>query len=423
MNKICNLFKFIKSSPSAYHTVSAVASRLREEGYTEISERDSAAFRDGARYFVIRNGSSIVAFAGRAEKCFMITASHGDFPAFKVKEGLDGTYARLSTERYGGMIYYSWLDRPLSIAGRVVVRSAEGMSVRLVNIDRDLLTIPSVAIHQNRGVNDGYAFNPAVDLLPLYSVAGAKLDLLDMLARELSVAREDIISHDLFLYNREEPRLLEGGLILSPRLDDLACVGACLEAFVAAEPADGAVKVLAVFDNEEVGSSTKQGANSTLLDMTLRRIAGDDEKYCAMLADSYMVSADNAQAKHPNHPELSDGQLAPLLGGGVSVKYNANQSYATDAVSDAIFRTAADRVGAPVQKYATRADKPSGSTLGSIANTKVSVSTVDIGLPQLAMHSASESAAESDYLGLVEILSEIYSSALHRDNEKVILEK
>ena len=244
-----------------------------------------------------------------------------------------------------------------------------------------------------------------------------------MLARELSVAREDIISHDLFLYNREEPRLLEGGLILSPRLDDLACVGACLEAFVAAEPADGAVKVLAVFDNEEVGSSTKQGANSTLLDMTLRRIAGDDEKYCAMLADSYMVSADNAQAKHPNHPELSDGQLAPLLGGGVAVKYNANQSYATDAVSDAIFRTAADRVGAPVQKYATRADKPSGSTLGSIANTKVSVSTVDIGLPQLAMHSASESAAESDYLGLVEILSEIYSSALYRDNEKVVLEK
>ena len=423
MNKICNLFKFIKSSPSAYHTVSTVASRLREEGYTEISERDSAAFRDGARYFVIRNGSSIVAFAGRAEKCFMITASHGDFPAFKIKEELDGTYARLSTERYGGMIYYSWLDRPLSIAGRVVVRSAEGMSVRLVNIDRDLLMIPSVAIHQNRGVNDGYAFNPAVDLLPLYSVAGAKLDLLDMLARELSVAREDIISHDLFLYNREEPRLLEGGLILSPRLDDLACVGACLEAFVAAEPADGAVKVLAVFDNEEVGSSTKQGANSTLLDMTLRRIAGDDEKYCAMLADSYMVSADNAQAKHPNHPELSDGQLAPLLGGGVAVKYNANQSYATDAVSDAVFRTAADRVGAPVQKYATRADKPSGSTLGSIANTKVSVSTVDIGLPQLAMHSASESAAESDYLGLVEILSEIYSSALYRDNEKVVLEK
>ena len=423
MNKICNLFKFIKSSPSAYHTVSTVASRLREEGYTEISERDSAAFRDGARHFVIRNGSSIVAFAGRAEKCFMITASHGDFPAFKIKEELDGTYARLSTERYGGMIYYSWLDRPLSIAGRVVVRSAEGMSVRLVNIDRDLLMIPSVAIHQNRGVNDGYAFNPAVDLLPLYSVAGAKLDLLDMLARELSVAREDIISHDLFLYNREEPRLLEGGLILSPRLDDLACVGACLEAFVAAEPADGAVKVLAVFDNEEVGSSTKQGANSTLLDMTLRRIAGDDEKYCAMLADSYMVSADNAQAKHPNHPELSDGQLAPLLGGGVAVKYNANQSYATDAVSDAVFRTAADRVGAPVQKYATRADKPSGSTLGSIANTKVSVSTVDIGLPQLAMHSASESAAESDYLGLVEILSEIYSSALYRDNEKVVLEK
>ncbi len=423
MNKTNELFDLIKRSPSAYHTVSAVAERLRGAGYTEISERDGAAFRDGGRHFVIRNGSSVIAFSGRAENSFMITASHGDFPAFKVKEACDGTYARLSTEKYGGMIYYSWLDRPLSLAGRVVVRDADGMLVRLVNIDRDLLTIPSVAIHQNRGVNEGYAFNPAVDMLPLYSVAGARIDLCDILARELEVAREDIISHDIFLYNREEPRLLEGGLILSPRLDDLACVSACLEAFVAAEPARGAVNVLAVFDNEEVGSSTKQGANSTFLDMTLRRIAGDDQTYCAMLANSYMVSADNAQAKHPNHPELSDGQLAPLLGGGVAVKYNANQSYATDAVSDAVFRVAADRAGAHVQKYASRADKPSGSTLGSIADTKVSVSTVDIGLPQLAMHSASESAAESDYLGLVDILTEIYSSRFSRDNERIDLVK
>lgn len=423
MNKTNELFDFIKSSPSAYHTVGAVAQRLRDAGYTEISERDSEAFCDGGRHFVIRNGSSVIAFSGRAESSFMITASHGDFPAFKVKDACDGTYARLSTEKYGGMIYYSWLDRPLSLAGRVVVKDADGMAVRLVNVDKDLLTIPSIAIHQNRGVNEGYAFNPAVDMLPLYSVAGARIDPCDLLARELEVAREDIISHDIFLYNREEPRLLEGGLILSPRLDDLACVSACLEAFVSAEPAAGSVNVLAVFDNEEVGSSTKQGANSTFLDMTLRRIAGDDKRYCAMLADSYMVSADNAQAKHPNHPELSDGQLAPLLGGGVAVKYNANQSYATDAVSDAVFRMAADRVGAPVQRYASRADKPSGSTLGSIADTKVSVSTVDIGLPQLAMHSASESAAESDYLGLVGILTELYSSRVSHENGKILLKK
>ena len=417
------LFDFIKSSPTAFHTAEAVAERLREAGYTELSEKDSSGFTDGGKHFVRRNGSSIIAFCGRAESGFMITASHSDFPAFKIKGSLDGAYARLSTEKYGGLIYYSWLDRPLSMAGRAVLRTAEGLETRPVNFDRDLFVIPSIAIHMNRGVNDGYKFNPATDMLPLCSVGGGKFDLKAELAAELSVAPDSIVSHDLFLYNREEGRLIGDGLILSPRLDDLACVSACLEGFLASECADGAVNVLAVFDNEEVGSSTKQGANSTFLDMTLRRIAGDDMKYYTMLRDSFMVSADNAHAKHPNHPELSDATNFPILGGGVAVKYNANQSYATDSVSDAVFRTVADRVGVSAQSYSNRADLPGGSTLGSIADTKVSVWTVDIGLPQLAMHSASECAAASDYKGLVSILAEFYSSKLACDGNEIKITK
>ncbi len=423
MSEIKSLLEFIKASPTAYHAVDTAVKILVRNGYTELTEKDTAAFADGGKHFVRRNGSSLIAFCGRAEQGYMITASHSDSPAFKVKSVLDGTYVRLSTEKYGGMIYYTWLDRPLSLAGRVAVRTECGIQMRLVNFDRDMLVIPSVAIHQNRTVNDGYAFNPAVDLLPLYSFSGEKLDLNALLAGELSVDPAAIVSHDLFVYNREQGRKLDGGLILAPRLDDLECVFACLEGFVGADAADGTVNVLAVFDNEEVGSSTKQGANSTFLDMTLRRIAGNDEKYLAMLADSFMVSADNAHAKHPNHPELSDSQSAPVLGGGIAVKYNANQSYATDAVSDAVFRTAAERAGSPVQSFHNRADKPSGSTLGSIANTKVSVSTVDVGLPQLAMHSSTETAAACDYLGFVKIIKELYSTKISRDGDIIKLIK
>ena len=419
MSKIDTLFDFINSSPTSYHAVSSIADRLTSCGYTEICEKDTAAFSDGGKHFVRRNGSSIIAFSGRAEQSFIVTAAHSDFPSFKVKSCQGGAYARVTTERYGSMILYSWLDRPLSIAGRAVVRRGEALEIVPVNFDRDMLVIPSVAIHQNRTVNEGYALNPAVDMLPLYTAGQERFDITELLAAELSVDAADIVSHDLFVYNRECARLLDGGLILSPRLDDLECVSACLDAFLEATPADGAVNVLAVFDNEEVGSSTKQGANSSFLDMTLRRIAGSDERYYSMLPDSFMVSADNAHAKHPNHPELSDSVNAPILGEGVAVKYNANQSYATDAVSDAIFRTAASRAGAKVQSFSTRADKPSGSTLGSIANTKVSISTVDVGLPQLAMHSSTETAATADYLGFVDIVKELYSSRICRTESSI----
>ena len=416
------LINFINNSPTAFHTVKTVKESLIKAGFTEVFEGQPSAFSDGGKHFVIRGGSSIIAFKGKGDG-FMITASHSDSPCFKVKDELSSAaYTRLATEKYGGMLYYTWLDRPLSVAGRVVVKTENGVKSVLVNIDKAALTIPSVAIHLNRGVNDGAKFNPAVDLLPLVGTSDAKGELIAAIAAQAGVSESDIVSHDLFLYNAEQGRIvgINDELILSPRIDDLGCVYASLEAFLSAD-SDKSVSVLAVFDNEEVGSETKQGASSTFLDMTLNAIAGNDEKYSSMLYNSFMVSADNAHAIHPNHPEFYDSTNNATLGGGVVVKYNANQRYTTDSVSDGIFRILASRVGAKLQSFSNRADMVGGSTLGSIANTKVSIYTIDIGLPQLAMHSANETAAVSDIDDMVKILAELYSSSLEKQGDEIVI--
>lgn len=420
---VSSLFDFISASPSAYQTADTVRRRLLAAGYRELSEGDAWHLLDGEGYFVLRNGSSLLAFRYReGARGFSIAAAHGDSPSYRVKMSAEaaGPYLRIETEPYGGMIHSTWLDRPLSVAGRVVVRTAEGIESRLLEIDEDLLVIPSVAIHMNRAVNDGYKWNPAVDMLPLYGTEAAGGSFLPLLARTLGASPEDILSHDLFLYNRERGRRVghEGALLLAPRLDDLACVYAAMEGFLAAKPTDE-IPVLAVFDNEEVGSETKQGAASTFLSDTLTRLAGD--RLSEMLYQSFMVSADNAHAKHPNHPELSDAHNAPLLGAGIVIKYNANQHYTTDAYSDAFFRTVCERAGVPTQRYCNRADLRGGSTLGSIADTKVSVSTVDIGLPQLAMHAATETAAASDLVAMVRALTAFYSVSFSRRGDRTAI--
>lgn len=415
MNYSTELISFIRNSPTAYHTVESVKEMLIAEGYTECFESDSATFSDGGKHFVIRNGTSIIAFRGCNKNGFMICASHSDTPTFKVKSEMNGTYARVAVERYGGSILSTWLDRPLSLAGRVIARTSDGIKSILVDIDKDILTIPNVAIHLNRTINDGYKFNPAVDMLPLAGSASSHGKLTSLVAKAAGVSENDILAKDLFLYNREEGRVVgvDDELILSPRLDDLACVYSSVRAFLDSKIDTDAVPVLAVFDNEEVGSETKQGAASTFLDMTLSAICGNVESYRKALCESLMLSADNAHALHPNHPELSDSSSAPVLGGGVVVKYNANQRYTTDAVSDALFRIIAERAGVKVQNYANRADILGGSTLGSIANTNVSIKTVDIGVPQLAMHSAVETAAISDIESMVDVMEEFYSSSLY----------
>ena len=421
MSKIDKLFKFIETSPTAFHTVATITDALKSNGYVELYETDSWENKTG-KFYVKRADSSIIAFRlGEARHSFNICATHSDQPAFAVKanEQKGSAYAVLDTEKYGGMIHYTWLDRPLGIAGRVVLKSDSGLKKVLCNLDTTV-TIPSVAIHFNRGVNDGYKFNPAVDMLPLYSLNGGTA-LIDKIAESLSVDKEDIISHELYVYNKDNGVLFgaDEEFALCPRLDDLACVYASVNGFFTAKSADS-IPVLAVFNNEEVGSSTKQGAASTFLYDVLTRIAGDSETYQRMLANSFMLSADNAHAIHPNHPELSDSKNAPTLCGGVVVKYNANVRYTTDSVSAGIFYTLADRCGVKTQDFYNRADTLGGSTLGAISNTVVSVPTVDIGLPQLAMHSANETMGVSDLDDMCRVIAEFYSTTLRNVGDNII---
>ncbi len=412
MNEVNRLFDFINSSPTAFHAVDTAEKILVENGYSRLSEGEKWSLSDGGKYYVVRNGTSLIAFRYVSKaRGFMIAASHTDSPTFRVKLSGEkcGAYTRLDVEKYGGMIYYSWLDRPLSVAGRVVVSTENGIECRLVNLNTDLCSIPSLAIHLNRGVNDGLSLNPASDMLPLYSIG--KGTILEKIAAAANTTPDNILSHDLFLYNREKGITFgaDNEFILCPRLDNLESVYASLLGFMDASTS-ASVPVYAIFDNEEVGSETKQGAASTFLYDTLNRISG--ENYLPMLASSMMLSIDNAHAIHPNRPEMSDRENAPILGGGIVVKFNANQRYTTDAVSHGIFLEICNRANVKTQRYYNRADLPGGSTLGSISNTRVSVPTIDIGFPQLAMHSATETAACADLAPMIKAVSVFYSTSL-----------
>lgn len=418
-----DFFDFVKNSPTPFHATENIRRMLLDEGYTELNESDEWALEPGGKYFTVRHGSALAAFRAVPEaKSFMIAASHTDSPALKVKisEESIGGVTRLPVEKYGGMIMYSWLDRPLSVAGRVAVRCDGGISLRLVDLDRDFMTVPSIAVHLNRNVNDGYKFNPAKDTVPLISSGISCGALRRAVADRLGVTPQDILNHDLFAYVREEPRTVgsDGSLILSPRLDDLECVWASYKAFVSAQTADS-VPVFAVFDNEEVGSASVSGADSSFLPDVMLRIAGTRERYIRMLASSLAVSADNAHAKHPNAPELSDADNAPVLGGGVVIKYNANKRYATDGVSAAVFEEICLRANVKTQSYYNRADMPGGSTIGAILNTQLAVLTVDIGLAQLAMHSAVETADVRDLPEMQRALKAFFETALELDGDNI----
>lgn len=419
VNAYSLLYSFLDSSKSAYHTVENLKSRLDAEGFVRLYENEKWDLREGGKYFVIRDGSSLIAFVNRGG-AFMICASHSDSPSFRVKSDSEsGAYLKLDTEKYGGMIYYSWLDRPLAIAGRAVIKTADGVESKLFTLDKEVI-IPSLAIHMNRTVNESCKLNPAQDLIPLAAVGSSKGALLSAIADKLAVKCEDIIAHESFLSAADKPRSVgfSDEMVLAPRLDDLGCVYSSLEGFLAAKETDS-TPVLAVYDNEEVGSETKQGAASTFLYDTLKRICSNESDFLSRVATSFMVSADNAHALHPNHPEMADRANAPILGNGIVIKYNANQRYATDALSDGIFRSICERVGVKVQSYFNRADLPGGSTLGSISDTKVSVPTVDIGIPQLAMHSANESCALADIDEMIKALTAFYSTSIEISGESV----
>ena len=411
------LLDFLDASPSCYHAVDNLARRLEAEGYERLREAEPWTLRTGGKYYVVRGDSSLAAFRvpGGVPAGFMLAAAHSDSPTYKVREEAEvlsaGNCVRLAVEPYGGMIARSWLDRPLSVAGRLVVRREGGIATQLVNVDRDLLVIPSVAIHLDREVNQGTALKANTDLLPLLGRGTERGRFRSLLAEAAGVPEEDILSTELFLYPRAAAVLLgaEGEFVASPRLDDLQCVFGCLEGFLAAKEG-GSVPILCVFNNEEVGSGTRQGADSTFLTDVLERIStalGRDWRLMAV--NSFLVSADNAHAVHPAHPELSDGAERPVLNGGVVLKYNAGQKYTTDAVSGAVFREVCRAADVPVQRYSNRADLPGGSTLGNISSAHLSIPSVDIGLPQLAMHAAYEVAGSRDTALLVRAMAEYFS--------------
>lgn len=418
------LFDFINESPTPFHAVSKASSMLKEAGYTELCESGDWKFEAGKGYFVTRNGSSLIAFRVPEGDFsgFMMTASHCDSPAFKIKENAelkDGNYVRFSTEKYGGMLCSTWMDRPLSVAGRVMVRTENGLAMRLVDLKEPVAIIPNVAIHMNRNANDGMSYNPAVDMLPLYSTDPKGVSLKKRIADAVGVSEEDILTSDLIVYNPEKG-FEWNELISSPRLDDLQCAFSALSAFLAAKPAKN-LPVYCVFDNEEVGSMTKQGAFSTFLGDVLERI-GEGLGLTASarhqkIANSFLVSCDNAHAVHPNHPEFMDKNHAVYMNKGIVIKYNANQKYTSDAVSAAIFQLVCEEAGASYQRYANRADMPGGSTLGNLSNTQVSLNTVDIGLPQLAMHSAFETAGKDDTETMVKALTVFYEKTLQMEND------
>jgi len=405
------LLQFIEQSPSTYHVIENIKKHLEAVGMEELDEKKSWKIESGKGYYVIRNGSSLIGFRmpAKTPKGFHLIASHSDSPTFKLKElpeiAVEDKYVKLNTEKYGGMILNTWLDRPLSVAGRVVVKKEQDQpEVKLFHLDRDLLIIPNLAIHMNKDINKGIELNPQVDMLPLLTLSDAKAGkdvFMRLIAENLKVAPEAILGYDLYLYVRDKGRIVGANeeFILSPKLDDLQSVYASMTAFCNVCPADY-MNVLAVFDNEEVGSSSRQGADSTLLEDVLKRICESlgysNSEYLQIVADSFLISADNAHAVHPNHPEKADPNNRPYIGGGLVIKYQGSQKYTTDAISGARMKMYCEKAGVPFQTYFNRSDVAGGSTLGNISTSHVSISSVDVGLPQLAMHSAVETAGTAD---------------------------
>ena len=414
-----DLFEFLQEGVTPYHAAATAAAWLDAAGFTRLEEADYWNLEPGKGYYILRNGSAVVAWRipDHAIGGWRITASHSDAPGWKIKSDAvtnDGC-RRLSVEGYGGMIMSSWLDRPLTVAGRALVRTEDGVETRLVHFDRDLLVIPSLAIHMQRDVNKGHTYNPQIDMQPLWGPADSRT-LTDLLCQELGVAAEDILDRDLQLVTRQAPAVIgpDGQYFMAPRIDDLECAATTLLGFIdaAAETDSACAPVWAMLDNEEVGSSSRQGAESSflrdVLDRILEAIPHSAQMEHRALANSFMLSADNGHATHPNFAAKSDPAAPVRLGGGVVLKYNASQKYTTNALSGGIFRAICEKAGVPVQTFTNRADEPGGSTLGNLQSHSLPIPMADIGLAQLAMHSAVETAAVADAESMVKAVAAFY---------------
>lgn len=413
------LLDFLEKSPSPCHAAANMAQMLEEKGFQRLEEAERWELQPGGGYYVIRNDSAIIGFRipEGPWKGFHIVASHSDSPTFKIKENPEMEaegYVKLNVERYGGMLCAPWLDRPLSVAGRVAVREKGAVRTRLVCVDRDLLLIPNLAVHMNRQANEGLSYNAQKDMLPLLGTTEAKGSFWKLVAEAAGVGEEEILGHDLYLYNRQKGCIwgAEEEFLSCGRLDDLQCGFASLKGFLAGKKERWAA-VVCVLDNEEVGSSSRQGAASTFLRDVLWRInrglGGDEEDYLCWIAGSFLISADNAHAVHPNYGEKADPVNRPQINGGIVIKFSANQRYCTDAYSAAVMKELCREAGVPYQVFTNRSDMLGGSTLGNISLSQVPVATVDIGLPQLAMHSPYETAGVRDTGYLIRALERYFA--------------
>lgn len=421
------LIDFLYESPTAFHAVENVKTDLKNAGFEELMEEDKWSLKKGGKYYTTKNHSALVAFVvgnGEIENHgFKIIGAHTDSPTFRIKPScemvVESTYVRLNTEVYGGPILSTWFDRPLSVAGRVVLKGENILypKTKLVNIKRPILIIPNVAIHMNREVNKGVEINPQRDTLPLLSLVNEELEkgnyLINAIAKELGVEAKDIIDFDLFLYEFEKGSIigLNNEFISAGRLDDLQMVHAGIEAIIEA-PVTDATNVMVCFDNEEIGSSTKQGADSDMLANILERIVlafgKEREDFFRALSKSFLISGDNAHAVHPNNPDKHDPTSRPVINKGPVIKINANFAYTTDSDSSIVYQEICKKAEVPFQKFVNRSDVRGGSTIGPISSTHLNIRSIDIGNPTLAMHSIRELAGVKDHTYVMKSFLEFY---------------
>lgn len=427
-HQIKSLLNFLDSSPCNFYAVHTVREILINNGFAEKSLEDALTAQPGEKFFVTKNHSAIFAFTvGKkpvAETGLKIIAAHSDSPCFRVKPHAEmlceGGIVKLNTEVYGGPILYTWFDRPLSLAGRVLLKGNDALHpiTRLVKIDRPLFSISHLAIHFNRAVNEGNKISKQKDMLPIIAKVNNTLEaenmLLHLVADELQVETGDIIDFDLLVYNTEKATTfgLNNEFISAGRLDDLSMVHAAIEAIIDVKD-DNATCVAAIFDNEETGSGTKQGAGSPVLANVIQRMVesqgGNYDGYCRALAKSFLVSADNAHAFHPNYAEKYDPTNHPALGGGPCIKINANCKYMSDAHSAAIFKSLCIEAGAPYQYFVNHSDVAGGSTLGNILTGQMDIAGVDVGNPLLAMHSVRETGSVTDHINMIKVFKQFFS--------------
>lgn len=425
-----DLLEFLANSPCNFLAAKNLTDKLDAFGFKALDMRDAWNIVPGGRYYVTKNHSAVFAFVVGTDTIgngYKIICAHSDSPGFRIKPNAEmvcaGNVMKLNTEVYGGPILYTWFDRPLSIAGRVILRGESALEpvTRLVKFNRPLLTIPHLAIHYNRSVNDGNPLSKQRDMLPVMTILSDKCEgknyLLNLVATEMGVDTSEILDFDLTLYDTTPPCIFgaDNEFISAGRIDDLEmahCAISALMQSVSTQPQSPSTRVMAIFDNEETGSGTKQGAASPILRTILQRLnnslGGNDEDFSRAVASSFMISADNGHAVHPNYENKQDPTNHPVLGGGPVIKINANCKYMTDAESAAIFRSICEEAGVPVQTFVNHSDVAGGSTLGNILTSQIDLRGVDMGAPQWAMHSCRETASVADHLYIIRAFNHFY---------------